>query len=455
MKKIITLALAAGMMAAAAAPASAADIKVDGSYTFQFIQRSADYKAHKEDLATQQVKLGLTATVSENLSAYFQTYSYWDWGTNDYYNGNTANGGTAFDGAKISVKLYQAYVDWIIPNTTVKVRMGRQSIALPGLANGKNPALWWKDPVDGITVSSPVTDYLDVAAFWARYDREDGTINVRDTAQSDSLDAFGLAANVKFDGVKVSPFIAYANIGEDIPAGAVKMNTPKGPAGSGNIFWAGFSSQLTMFDPIVAKLGFVYGDRNYAAKEDTPSQHGWLVDASVAYKTPYGTPELFGWYGSGDDKDVQYVAQNHLPAIGGRFNGSYGFYNGSKMNENELGNCHTGAGAWGIRLGMTGISFLEGLTHDVAVLYAQGTNDARNAGISAGKPAVHKYMTTKDSIVEFDFGTTYQIYKNLAARLEAAYVIENFDDNLKQRRGYVSGKFDNAWKVALQLQYKF
>ena len=166
MKKIITLALAAGMMAAAAAPASAADIKVDGQYSFQYARGVKNFKGADMDVAAAQFLLGVTATASENLSGYAQFKASWDFGRNAYWNGNnTTQTGRAISGLGINTYLYQAYVDWMIPNTVVKVRLGRQSLNLPGLANGKNPGIWSPDPVDGIAVSAPVTDWLDLSAF--------------------------------------------------------------------------------------------------------------------------------------------------------------------------------------------------------------------------------------------------------------------------------------------------
>ena len=464
MKKIITLAIAAGMFVAAAAPASAADVKVDGVFTFAHTQRGIDNGGEdtfsKDDRTFQRVDLGVTATVSENLSGYFQVRSDWQWGTNSF---GAENRGDAFKGAynnsdAVRVQVRQAYIDWIIPSTTVKVRMGRQPIRLPGLANGKNPALWSKDPVDGITVSSPVTDWLGLSGFWARYSRAGETIDTYsdNTRLSKETDAFGLVADLKFDGFRIEPFVAYAHVGKYLPGGTGahgnKINNDFAPAGRSAIFWAGFSSTLTMFDPFVAKLGFVYGDRNYRDSW-TASQHGWLVDAKLSYKTEYGTPELLAWYGSGDHYETgSYASHGHLPGIGGRFGSTFGWGNGSRLEENELYNTHTGAGTWGLRLGVSNVSFLEGLTHELYLAYIAGTND--EACAQYGKNP-WRYLTSRDGIFEIDFGTTYKIYKNLTAAIEVAYVIEGFKKYNDGRFATRADNYDNAWKACFQLQYKF
>ena len=465
MKKLTTLLLAAGMVFAASAPASAVDVKMDGIYEFQFTQGAgADFSSSKFDKEMQLVRIGATFSVSEQLSGYIQTHSTWDWGRTD----ETENG---LDGLGNHPDMYlrQAYIDWLIPSTDVKVRMGRQLLALPGLANGKNPALWWSDPADGIAIDAPVTDWLSLSAWWSRYSRWTGADNNYDTHLSNAVDVFTLAADFTyFDGFRFQPFFAFAAQGDNTMAtsangtanallpglngfnyhGNVGGKPDKSPLVENNTYWVGFSSAMTYFDPFQAKLGFMYGDRDFKGQTGNPSQHGYFVDGSVSYKTAYGTPELLAFYGSGDDSDVKYAYQENMPSLVGRFAGSYGFFNGSGLEDNNLQNNHTGMGVWGVRAAWKDISFIEDLSHTIAVMYAQGTNDSHNIDFGI---APHKYMTTEDSVVELDFSTTYKIYKNLTAYLEAAYVFEDFDT----RGQYRQASYDDAWKIALQLNYQF
>ena len=453
MKKLTTLLLAAGMVFAASAPASAVDVKMDGSYLFQYTQGAgAAFDNSKFDREMQMVRIGMTFAVSEQLSGYIQTHSKWDWGTSEKDLGGKDGLGNYND-----LYLRQAYIDWLIPSTDVKVRMGRQLLALPGLANGKNPALWWSDPADGVAIDAPVTDWLSLSAWWARYSRVAADAprytNVYDTAGSNALDVFTLAADFKyFDGFRFQPFFAFAAQGDGTMA--TSANTTANaylPTEDNNTYWLGFTGTMTYFDPFEAKLGFMYGDRDFRGTEgaEKPSQHGYFVDATVSYKTAYGTPQLLAFYGSGDDSDVQYAYQENMPSLVGRFAGSYGFFNGSNLEDNTLQNNHTGMGLWGVRAAWKNISFIEDLSHEFAVMYAQGTNDKANMIFGL---APHKYMTTEDSVIELDFSTTYNIYKNLSAYLEAAYVFEDFDNNTQMGR---ASSYDDAWKVALQFVYKF
>ncbi len=473
MKKLTTLLLAAGMIFAASAPASAVDVKMDGSYLFQFTQGAGkNFDSSKFDQEMQMVRIGATFSVSEQLSGYMQIHSKWDWGRTSTDTGVNIAGEdpVIHDGLGNHPTMYmrQAYIDWLVPSTDIKIRMGRQLLALPALANGKNVALWWSDPADGIAIDAAVTDWLSLSAWWARYSRVGDNY---DTHLSNAVDVATLAADFTyFDGFRFQPFFAFAAQGDGTMMGSANgmangyepgltdITYHGGVKGDksqveSNTYWVGFTGTMTYFDPFQAKLGFMYGDRDFKSSTGLPSNHGYFIDGTVSYKTAYGTPELLAFYGSGDDEDVVYAYQENMPSLVGRFKGSYGFFNGSGLEDNNLQNGHSGMGVWGVRAAWKNISFIEDLSHEFAVMYAQGTNDSRNSDFGL---APHKYMTTEDSIVEIDFSTKYNIYKNLTAYLEAAYIFEDFDGGLEGRK--VNGRsadYDDAWKVALQFEYKF
>lgn len=99
---------------------------------------------------------------------------------------------------------------------------------------------------------------------------------------------------------------------------------------------------------------------------------------------------------------------------------------------------------------------MENLSHALSVTYVQGTNNKHNR-IAPDDG----YLTTKDSLVEIDFNTTYNIYQNLATVLEIGYIIEDFDGKNAANNGFDGlkagdkAKFSNAWRASLNFQYKF
>ena len=84
-----------------------------------------------------------------------------------------------------------AYIDWVIPQTDVQVRMGLQPYALPGFV-AASPILG--NPVDGagITVSAQFTENVGATLFWMRAENTDDL-------NHDALDILGLTVPVTFD----------------------------------------------------------------------------------------------------------------------------------------------------------------------------------------------------------------------------------------------------------------
>ncbi len=475
MKKLTTLLLAAGMIFAATAPASAVDVKMDGQYLFNFITGERAGTGQNFDNAGQRLRLGMTFTANENLSGYFQVQvgsgsdktSNYDWGTD-----TTGNSG------KIGMR--QMYIDWLIPQTAVKVRMGRQLVGLPEDAFGKNAVMHpgWQGR-DGITVAAPVTDWLDVSAFWLRgaYASEgaDDFGSGNDTDQSEKTDFFGVVTNFKFDGFSFSPYVMYASVDKGAsPDGSTDQlyGTPLGYPydstlgmirGDGNAFWAGTNFVMSYFDPFVLKISGAYGMIAYDGGDfgedvgNPQDRNGWYIQAKASYKTAYGTPILGGWYASGDDSDVQYLGQGWIPSWAGRFHPTFG-YSGGEFGMYDNNTRHAIGGTWGLQAGIEDVSFLQDLTHKFTVTWFQGTNEAGEAlnamkGSSAVNPV--KYMTKNDNAVEFNLANTYQIYKNLSVCLELAYIITDYDKGDHRAWAAANETDKDSWSTALTFQYLF
>lgn len=478
MKKLITLLLAAGMIFTASASASAVDVKMDGEYLFNFILGERVATGDNFDNAGQRLRLGMAFTASESLSGYFQVQvgtaadstTVYDWGSD-----------TSGNSTKIGMR--QAYVDWVIPQTAVKVRMGRQLVGLPEDAFGKNAIMYpaWQGR-DGIVVTSPVTDWLDLTAFWLRgaYSsvNSDGGTSA-DTVKSEKSDFFSLAAAFKFDGFSFTPYVMYAALDKGANVSATtdgnSFGLMKGPdweemtlSADGNAFWIGSNFVMSYFDPFVLKLSGAYGGINYEGKGqfsyteeatgdlvsaefgNMNNREGWYVQGKASYKTTCGTPIVGAWFGSGDDNDAQYARQGWIPTFNGRFHPTFG-YTAGEFALYDTTTRHNIAGTWGVQLGIEDVSFLEDLSHKFTVTYFQGTNDNKLA--SAMSP--WEYMTEDDSVVEFNLSSVYKIYRNLTACLELAYMITDYDKG--DHENWATGRDidKDGWSTALSFAYKF
>ena len=440
MKKLATLLLAAGMVVAASAPASAVDVKVDGEYMFSFSAGEYFGTGNNFDTAGQRLRLGLTFTTSEDLSGYVQLQAGIDENDNTGYDWGSHNH------AKSKLGVRQAYIDWMIPSTTVKVRMGKQLVGLPVDAFGKNAIMQNINSRDGVVLSSPVTDWLDMTAFWVRAGYKSEFSN--DTSRSPKADVFALSGALKFDGLSVTPYVMYGAFDQ----GVVVQDGPSAEDGgleaSGDAYWFGVTSTLSYFDPFTLKLSGAYGLANLDSEYGDNDRSGWYVQAKASYKTAWGTPVLGAWYASGDEREDQYAKQGWIPTVGGRFHptfaysdNAYGLYTTTARNNI--------AGTWGVQAGIEDVSFLEDLTHAFTVTLFKGTN---SDGAKALNQNPIDYMTYSDAAVEFNLDNTYMIYKNLAANLQLAYIINDFD---KDDHAGIKKVDEDAWSAALSFAYRF
>ncbi len=436
MKKLTTLLLAAGLTATAASPASAVDVKLDGRYQFQFQTGSEGFHGQNTDYALQRVRLGLTFIANENLSGYFQLQA----GTYDWGSDTTGN--------SVDVTMRQAYIDWTVPSTDIKVRMGRHAFDLPAYASVSSMIA---DLVaDGVVVSVPFADRYNVTGFWTRMASGVNGEGDATDVNAPKYDLFGLVGNASFDGFTVSPWAIYGAKGDATYADGTHFN-PSNLTDQGNIsgqgradiaiFGAGF--EWKPFDPVTLALDAAYGFVKYDESDD---QEGWYAVGKAAYATSFGEPTLLAWYASGDNRGRDENS-GQIPIIYGDFNGTSTYFDNTFGPVG--GHRYSFGGTWGVSAQMNGMSFIDGLTHDFSVTYFAGTNNKYNGGYGSG----YDYLTTEDSAVEFDLLSTYEIYKNLHTALELAYIIEDFDTNPAHGRG--NEDFKNDWRAALHFEYKF
>ena len=497
MKKLMTLALAAGMLLGAATGASAIDFKAKGQWLMGFSAGDGSLVSHKKDdkasnhnkaadtddifSASQRVRLQLDAVASEALSGtvFFEI--------GDQVWGNAKSGGALGADGKV-VELKNAYIDWVVPDTGLKFRMGIQGIQLPNVAGG-SPVL--DDDVAGVVASYQFNENVGLTALWARpfndnYDRAD-----RNSYQ-DNMDLFALMLPLTFDGVKVTPWAMYGMKGANSHT-PLHMRPHNAPASKdadghdtwldsttgkayGSMFWAGLPISLTLWDPLNVELDINYGyveamGRYPAARADntfyrmgSTKREGWLVKALVEYKMDWGTPGIFGWYASGDDGNVKNGSER-MPVISGCGNfmsfmgdGNYGWSSDGSLYDRNL----TYAGTWGIGLRVHDMSFVEDLKHSFRVAYWGGTNSPKMAKYFADADGWNMggqdgpYLTTNDGLLEFNLVNSYQIYENLEANLELGYIVNMMDDDT-WKRSYRSDSYkkQDAWKAQLIFAYSF
>ena len=501
MKKLMTLALAAAMMLGAATGANAIDFKAKGQWIMSFdygmhgnfseskAKNNSGFKNEDEFEARQRVRLQLDAVASEALSGtVFFEIGDQVWGDND-------NGGALGADGKV-VELKRAYIDWMVPQTDLKVRMGIQGIALPSFTTNASQIM--DDDVAAISLNYQFNENVGLTAFWARpyndnagYKRSNAGSTKWDNYM-DNMDMFAVLLPLTFDGVKVTPWVMYAAMGPGMFDNAKDPGNAWGRASAGmqsgfkgtdwndsygNAFWAGVTGEVTYWDPFRIAWDVNYGSASY--EDQKMNREGWLASLLLEYKLDWGTPGLYGWYGSGDDSNPKNGSER-MPVVSA--NGNNGFsnfaFNGNPYiaREGVLGTNMTGT--WGIGARLKDVSFLEDLKHTLRVNFMGGTNAPKMAKYirDYGNPyAKHgvsdvaryataydpMYLTTDDTALEIGLTNTYKMYDNFTVMLDASYVALWLEDSRSvwgknPGRGALGddGVYD-AWNVNLSFVYSF
>jgi hypothetical protein len=518
--------LAAGLLVGAAGGAKAIDFKAQGEWLVGFgvantsltknttASGASKTKSNTNDDfgASQRVRLQLDAVASEALSGtvFFEI--------GDQTWGKAAEGGAlGADGKMVKVK--NAYIDWLIPNTDARVRMGLQATAVPNAAGGS--AIMDCDSA-ALVVNYKFNDNVGLTAMWSRPVNDNfngdfvrkGENNTERNNYLDNLDLFMLSVPLSFDGAEVTPWAMYGMRGKNALRGLAAMDkeepwetsdgslgltlpglTPgfnyanSNPLNSsttgkqyGSLFWAGLPVAITAFDPLNIEFDVNYGYAEAMGRYDvlkrgtdivrgSTERQGWLAKALVEYKMDWATPGIFGWYASGDDGNVKNGSER-MPSIAGAGNFTSFVGDGNLAWGAGPGNtCDWSmsyAGTWGIGGQLADMSFVENLKHTFRVAYWGGTNApsmvkymesayAWQEGFGGDGP----YLTTNDGLLEFNLVNQWQIYENLEANLELGYVVNMIDRDTWKKDGYNGGQGngsfskEDAWKAQLVFAYTF
>ena len=505
MKRILTLMLAAAMTLGATSGAQAIDFKASGEWLMglsagdaSLVQKDGGKRTDTNDVfgAGQRVRLQLDAVASEALSGTV----FFEIGDQLWGNGES---GAAMGADGQVVKVKNAYLDWVVPNTDLQIRMGIQAIAMPDAAGGS--AVMDGD-VAGIVASYKFNDNVALTATWMRPFNDNYAADENDPKRRvnflDNIDLFALSLPLSFDGVEVTPWVMYGIQGRnarynlhgweqaDGDFAQTLGNTYAGfnwdgrfgstSKGYGSMFWAGLPIKVTALDPwniefdvnygYVEKMGRINvlnGETGRTVRAST-GREGWAVKALVEYKMDWGTPGIFGWYASGDDGNIKNGSER-LPSLNGNA-GFTSFMGTADADWSGRGNLYektlTIDGTWGIGVQVADMSFVENLNHTFRVAYWGGTNspsmvkymnsprafDMDGDACSTEGP----YLTTNDGLLEFNLTNVWQVYENLTASLELGYIVNMIDKNTWDRSFFDSSfSKQDAWKASLVLAYTF
>ena len=509
---MVTL-LAAGMLVGAAGGARAIEFKAQGEWLVGFgvadpaLTKSAKdtdgnkTKTNTEDqfAASQRIRLQLDAVASEALSGtvYFEI--------GDQHWGKSDEGGALGADGNHQVEVKNAYIDWLVPQTEARLRMGLQTTTLPNVAGGS--AVMDCDTA-ALTANYKFNDTVSLSFMWARPVNDNFNNSYIDLANNksstekvnylDNMDLFMLSMPLHFDGADITPWAMYGmrgknalrgleavndaepwetsdgNLGLTLPgltpgfnyAGSSPLTASSTSKQYGSLFWAGLPVAITMFDPLNIEFDINYGYSEAMGRYDvlkrgeetvrgSSGRQGWLAKALVEYKMDWATPGIFGWYASGDDGNIKNGSER-MPSIAGAGNFTSFIGDGNLSWTANNGGCDMSmsyAGTWGIGAQLKDMSFLEDVKHTFRVAYWGGTNAPsmvkymkEASSWQEGYGGDGPYLTTNDGLLEFNLVNTWQAYENLSVNLELGYIANMIDKDTWKKSGYNNGAGNGSFE---------
>lgn len=508
MKKLIVLALTAGLLCGFSVKSHAIDYNVKGQWimSFGYGQNGGftggngqtgynSYMNPKQDEfdPEQRLRLQLTAAASENVSGtVFFEIGNSRWGT--------ARSGGALGADQSIVEVKNAYLDWAIPDSTFNVRMGIHAPMAPSFALDKPQS--FGDDAAGVTVSYQFNENVGLTAFWVRALNDNytatNTNNIRYSNYMDNVDIGLLALPLTFNGVKLTPWGMMGGIGPNAFAdnannnfGGLETNSlgvscpfvlsgmvpAWGVVGSdgrtmdqtklksyGTAWWGGLTGDFTTWDPFHVAFDFTAGGVQY--DNSRLNRAGWMGALLIEYKLDWSIPGLLAWYASGDDDNLGNGSER-LPMLdtGGNNNAFSRFAFDGDTHIAREGTVGTGMdGTWGIGARLKDLSFVERLKHTVLINYIGGTNDHNilkelhkanvyptpnyTGKVVGGIPKAgvnNLYLTDLDSAVEFAVYNEYKMYDNFKILLDASYIALSLDKSQNTwGNSKMNGRSDNV-----------
>lgn len=485
--------------------AHAVEVRVKGVFEYSFVyvdngnfyDHGWDQQSEDQFHARQRTRIQVDFVASESLRGiYFAEIGEIQWGR-PLTTGRGSGGALGADGVNIETR--RAFVEFVVPDTSLTVRVGVQMLSMPDIGWGNT--LLHHD-VAGVLASYELNDMVTLSLFWTRlFDVDGNTITSPSSPTFEEFDLAGFILPVKGDGWALTPYGAFGVMGGDLTTRLNAVSTlplvlsPAHAAGllyGGPAFtsayladqdhfytcWLGTTFALTMYDPITIEAHVEYG--SVTGQHAALDRKGFFAAAKLDYALDLLTISLGGWYATGEDGSWRNGSEQ-LPGVG--FSKSFApttfAYDGSDVLPKSPIFSQTPAGKWAIRAALEDIGVWDALTHDLVFLYSRGTNhpnSRRIGGLTAPNQILgykNTYnaafvvppgfftqpgpttipgidLTTDDFMVEVNFNHQYKVYENLSLILELAMVHVQYGNDL-----WVHADTSTAWQTGVGLKYQF
>ena len=417
MKRILVMAIVCAFFCAATI-ANATEINVSGQ--FDFAAKNVTNSGMSEDGDSsgvefrQRFRTQIDIVQSENLKGVvFFEIGETVWGNGSKL-GQGSGGGLGADG--VNVETRRAYIDFVVPNTLVRMQVGLMGLALPSATYG-SPVL--DDDVAAAAASYSAGNFGLTAIFARPYFSENPEYDDEGIFISDhedlTGDVFAVIGSIEADKFSLSPYAVYGDIENEFVAGIEEDLT---------IYWLGVAATFNVNEKLSVGIDAIYSKAEAEEEAD-----GYFLAAKIARTGDFMTLELGGWYSTGANAEDD---EGFAPFSGAYCPTSFGFDGYNDLSGGDVFSTD-GVNTSGVALTVKEVSFIENVSHRLTVAYMQYTDKAHE----------------DDSAYEADFETTWQMYENLAARFELAYISPDFEDKED------GSEEADTIKTAVSLQYTF
>ena len=326
------------------------------------------------------------------------------------------------DNMDVNVKTRYAYIDFGDADF-LNTRVGLQQVTLPSIFGSHI----LNDRFGSILINKDMGFISPTIGYGRLYDET--------KLKDDSIDIFMVLLPFYMSNLEITPFGTLTNFGKELEGKQYQ------------VYHLGLHNKID-FTPFIIK-----SDVNYGFTDDDYKQQGYIIVVSAEYVMNMMTPQLFGFYETGEKQTYDNTGKSRrMPVIGtegGDFGPGVGFggkttFNDDKLLRHVLLNYDTSYQTWqgaigsvGAGFGLNKISFMDKLSSDFVAFYMKGTNHKDNVEL----------FNTEDSYYEVNLNNTYMLYDNLALIVELGYGKVKFEDKVIDN--------DHLYRVVSGFGYKF
>lgn len=406
--------------------------------------------------ATREISLKFTWEYDPQLKAVL-SFQIGEGSTGGYFGSTDAVVGGEEDGDLI-IELDNLYIDYTT-DFGLNLKAGSQSHNFSEIAYGSH--ILYEVPA-GVTAAYPINDKTNISVGWFRFaDLMDDTENNTD----DQADFFFAKLGADMGGFKLTPWGAFANIQEDVIANAPShytyayFNYPTligttnpgigdtNPTDAVTAYYLGLKLDFNPSDLLSIQASGTYGDMDWETAAEDVSIAGYFFDLVVDYNAGFATPELFAFYGNGPDNDDSDI--DMMPVLIGGPTYTSSWFGGSRYNDNMFDSYDStyATSMWAVGFKLKDIKTADWASHEFQFMYAEGLADD-----SIFERPDDILLNEDESVMEFNFNSTFQLRKHLVFATELGYIIFDEDGDYDEA---ANGDVENLWKVACSLEFTF